>query len=236
MIRPFEVISLLALSLATYNVSAQSTVEQGRVIIQKNPGGIIETFDLEKTTAVEGSFYMHPDWQVGTITLYDGRKIEKMPLKYNMRDDFMHILDKNEEVRVLKFDRIQSFEWFNVETTKNQTFINCLEFEINGTSLIGFAQVLSENQPQLLKYKLLELSKGNYSVTHDAGQRYDEYVLKEKRYIAVEGILHPANKKKEILTVFIDREDELKTYIKRNRLNLKIDEDLLSLIGYYNTL
>jgi hypothetical protein len=218
------------------SIYAQSNVEYGRVIVEKNPGAIIEAFDLEKSTAIEGSFYMNPEWQVGSVYLYDGRRIEKMPLKYNMRDDFMHILDKNEEVRVLKFDRIASFEWFNVETRKNQKFVNSLDYSMNGTSLTGFLQVLSEGDPQLLKYTTLELSKGNYAVTHDAGQRYDEYIQKEKRYLAMEGNLSPANKKKEVLNAFGKKKEEIEEYIKANRLNMKSDDHIITLINFYNTL
>ena len=236
MIRLFKAFSiLLGLFIAHYGKS-QSNMETGRVIVEKNPGGYVETFNLEKSNEVEGSYYLNPEWQIGTINLYDGRVIEKMPLKYNMRDDFMHILDQNEEIRALKFDKIKSFEWFNVISKKYVKYVNCLDYDIDGTKLIGFAQILSSGDIGLLKYNYLELREGNYSITHDAGQRNDEYRIKGKRYIVTDGKLNPADKKKEIIKLLSDKEDEVTRYIKANHLNLKEDDHLISLIDYYNTI
>jgi len=215
---------------------AQFDTKQGRIIADENPGGIIEAYELEKSDVAEGSFFINDYWLVGSALLYDGRAFSNNPLKYNLRDDYLVILDNNEVSRVLRFDKIKNFEWFDIELKKNAFFINCFEFDSEGTPLIGFAEVLVEGEIDLLLYRKLNLVKGNYSITHDAGQLNDEYKIDELHYLNIENKLYLGQKKKTILPLLENKRTEVEKYVKVNHLRYNERADLIKIITYYNSL
>lgn len=218
------------------NAYSQINTNQGRIIAADNPGGIIEAYELEKSDVVEGSFFINDYWLVGSALLYDGRAFSNNPLKYNLRDDYLVILDDYEVSRSLRFDKIKNFEWFDIELKKNVFFVNCFEFDTESTPLTGFAEVLVEGKVDLLLYRNLNLVKGNYSITHDAGQLNDEYTIEEQFYLNIENSLYPVKKKKSLLPHLEDKQPEIEKFVKSNHLRYNDREGMIKIINYYNSL
>lgn len=229
------ILSILIFFTGTYSF-AQFDTKQGQIIADNNPGGIIEAYELEKSDVAEGSFFMNDYWLIGAALLYDGRVFSGSPLKYNLRDDYLVVLDDHEVSRALRFDKIKNFEWFDVDTKKNAFFVNCMEFNSDDAPLTGFAEVLVEGEIDLLLHRKLILVKGNYSITHDAGQLNDEYNIEELFYLNIEDKLVLAQKKKTILPLFEDKRTDVEKYVKGNYLRYNNREDLIKIITYYNTL
>ena len=66
------------------NSTAQVEDRDGLMMADSYPGGIVETRELEKSSVVEGSFFVNNNWSVGNVILYSGKAIKGMPLKYNL--------------------------------------------------------------------------------------------------------------------------------------------------------
>jgi hypothetical protein len=233
-----EVFYLSALLIICLISPAQAQFERtaGKIVTDKKPGGIIETWNLEKSNLIEGKFFINEDWYVGDVRLYDGRVLEKVPLKYNLRDDLLHILDENKETRVIQFDKIAQFEWFNFEEKQNNHFVNCMDFQVKDTPMVGMAELVVEGKANLLVYRELEIQKGMYSVIHDAGNKNDEYIISEKYYIKLNDHMYLIKNKKSIEGIFGPRQEAVNKFIKANHFNLKKKEHLSEIAFYYNSL
>jgi hypothetical protein len=217
-------------------LQAQFERTAGKIVSDKKPGGIIETWNLEKSNIVEGNFFINKDWYIGDVQLYDGRKLEKVPLKYNLRDDLLHILDETRETRVIKFDKIAQFEWFNFEEKNNNHFVNCMDLNKNDTPLVGMAELVVEGKANLLVYRELEIQKGMYSVIHDAGNKNDEYKIYEKHYIDLNDHRYLVKNKKSIEGIFGKHLEAIEKFIKANHFNVKNKDHLSEIVHYYNSL
>lgn len=217
-------------------LQAQFERTAGKIVTDKKPGGIIETWNLEKSSVVKGNFFINEDWYIGDVQLYDGRTLEKVPLKYNLRDDLLHILDENRETRVIRLDKIARFEWFNVEEKHNNHFVNCMDFKVENTPLTGMAELAVEGKADLLVYRELEIQKGMYSVTHDAGNKNDEYKINEKHYIDLNGRGYLIKNKKSIEGLFGTYQEAVEKFIKANHFNVRRKNHLSEIVLYYNSL
>jgi hypothetical protein len=217
-------------------VYGQFDEREGVIVNDGYPGGIIETINLEPVKAVEGSFYINNNWSVGNVLFYNGNVINGMPLKYNLRDEMLILLDQNQITRVMRDDQIEKFNWFDIEKNKSIHFINCLDYKLEGTPMVGFMEVLSEGKTDLLLYRELTVREGYYSVTHDAGSKNDEYQVKEILYLASDNILFEVKNKKTLLPYFGEYSDDIKDYVKTNALRIKNKDDLSRIIDHYNSL
>ncbi len=227
---------LVVLLIYSNSLYAQFDTREGRVINDGYPGGIIETVNLEKSDVVEGSFFINEYWSVGDVLLYNGKAISGMPMKYNLRDEMLLLLDANKISRVLRDDEIEKFEWFDSEQKQNVLFVNCMNYKLENVPMVGFFEVVAEGEVELLLFRTLILDEGYYSVTHDAGQLNDEYVIKESLYLSREHALHEVKGKKELYNYFGEHADEVKKFVKNNNLRLKKPVELARVIDYYNRL
>ena len=231
-------IPVFILQLLFSYISSMAQVEDRDGIFTTNsyPGGIVETRELEKSSVVEGSFFINNTWSVGNVILYNGKAIKGMPLKYNLRDEVLLLLDENQVSRLLRDDQIEKFEWFDSDKNKNVLFINCLDYELNGVPMVGFLELLSAGKVDLLLYRTLTLQEGYYSVTHDAGQLNDEYKINEFFYLSKEKTLFELKSKKSLYEYAGDDAGEIKSYAKKQGLRFKDPDDLTKLINYYNSI
>lgn len=231
-------VPIIILQLLFSYISSIAQVEDRDGVFTANsyPGGIVETRELEKSSVVEGSFFINNNWSVGNVILYNGKTLKGMPLKYNLRDEVLLILDENQVSRLLRDDEIEKFQWFDSEKNKNVLFLNCLDYEQNGVPMVGFLELLSAGKVDLLLYRSLTLQEGYYSVTHDAGQLNDEYKINEFFYLSSEKTLFEIKNKKALYEYTGEHAGEIKSFVKKQGLRLKDPDDLTKLINYYNSI
>ncbi len=236
MIQKTWYLSVFFITCLLSGLHAQFERTTGKIVADKKAGGIIETWNLEKSGIVEGNFFINQDWFIGDVQLYDGRVLEKVPLKYNLRDDLLHILDENKETRVIKFDKIAKFEWFNFEEKKNDHFVNGLDYKVKDIPLAGMVELMVEGKASLLVYRQLEVQKGMYSVIHDAGYKNDEYLITERKYISLNNHMYLIKNNKSIGEIFEPHQEAMDKFIKANHFSVKKKEHLSEIVLYYNSL
>jgi len=83
-----------------------------------------------------------------------------------------------------------------------------------------------------------EFVRANYEGGYSADRKYDEFADKSDLYFSMqndEKLYKVKKSKKQMLEAFPGLEDEISSYIKAEKLNLKVEEDLVKLLKYYDS-
>jgi len=226
-------ITLLAYSHFLNAQTGASNVT-GKIEANWNPGGIVVTKKME-VGETKGTVFLNDDWYMGSIYLTSGGSIENYPLKFNLALDNMEI-KTDDEIKVLSANFIESFTWYELETSQQVSYIPCKNYKYEGHEFFGFFKVLYQDSTSLFSRAELAIKKGYYNQTHDAGTPEDEYLRKVSYFIAIGENVYNANSKKQVLHAVGDDGDQLKSFAKENKLNFGHEEDLAEIVKYYNSL
>lgn len=232
-----NVLQLLITLLTCSNfLNAQTGISdtKGKLDANWNPGGIVVTKKLE-VGETKGTVFLNDDWYLGSIYLTSGWSIENYPLKFNLALGNMEI-KKDDDIKVLNSNFIDSFTWYEQETAQQVNYIPCKNYKYGGHEYFGFFKVLHKDTVSLFSRTELAIKKGYYVPTHDTGNPEDEYFKKVNHFIAIGENVHKADSKKQVLHALSDAGDQLKTFAKDNKLNFGREKDLIEIVKYYNSL
>ncbi len=182
-------------------------------------------------SGIEGSPFFNDDWETGIVMLADGRTFKDMSLKYNIYKDELYFKDPNGETKSFS----TPVKEFKIEggNSNSKDFKNGFT-NISGYTAQSFFQVLSEGSVQLLKKHRCLVTE---TTGIDLGTVTKKFTVKESYYIIISGVATLIKKdKKSILALLSNKQGELETYIKTNKLDLKNDDALAKLINYYNSI
>ncbi len=220
------------------NIFAQSTINnKGKYQnIYINSHGMTTNLPKQKTEP-KGSVYMVDDWMNGTILLKDSSYISGYPFKYNMRSKYLEIKDDTDSIKVLYFAKVDLI--FSQTVFGNEIYENCTNYimQFPEFSDCEFVQVLAFGHATLLDKLTLEMIEANYNTAVDAGETSDTYFVKHNYYIIKNNQLIKIKKSKSsIVKALSDKEEEVKNYIKLNKLNLRETQNIVSVVKFYNSL
>lgn len=168
-------------------------------------------------------------------------KLEKILLqgnamkgKYNANQDYIEL---ERDGKIVFF--LPAIEYpFEVKfVDQNSTY---KAFEIEATKY-GFFKILAAKEKAFLlckEYVKLNAEvkpKSNFEIYKPAKftREKDTYFIKFKNQ---EIVIELPTKKSKFYKVFKGKENAIKTYIKKQRLNIKKSKDLIQIFNYYNTL
>ncbi|MDO1445319.1 hypothetical protein Q0590_03605 [Rhodocytophaga aerolata] len=186
-----------------------------------------------RPAGVEGTNYLSPEWNTGTIYLKSGDTLNNFPLMYDLDKRTLEIQAK-EVIKILPGEKVIAFEWQD-KTGRSTSFVNSEYYTLDGTPLLGVFEVLAAGDLQLLSRIELERKKSNYNVALDVGSKADKLIKKEKLYVAREKKLTEL-KGKDDYSIFGDKQAAIQQFAKENKAKLSRKEDALRIIGYYNSL
>lgn len=180
----------------------------------------------EKKT--DGCPYYNSVWSECQVNFGDAKIARTDSFKYDIFEGKLIFLSKGIEYYVPDNDKIISFSAGNIK------FIN---FESEGVGGKCFFEVLNESPSlKLLKKHRCKIVEGKPGDGIDPG-RNDRYVLFSEYYTSLNNL--PAKKLKltrdNVLALMADHKAEVQTYIKENRLKVKMEDDLIKLFKYYST-
>ncbi|MEO9474056.1 MAG: hypothetical protein ABJG41_00925 [Cyclobacteriaceae bacterium] len=188
------------------------------------------TFELQSNIKGEalapvGSPFLNENWEPGTIDLADGKIMEIEKMNFNSHKGVICYMKNNV---VYNSSKDLDVTKFNIG---NQLF---LSHSVNGEKL--YLQVLVQgDKMKLLKESYTDFIPGTASKGYVAAEP-PKYVAKANFYVQPDGEAPYAikAKKKEILKVLSDKEDEIKDFISTNSLNIKEERGLMQVFDYYN--
>ena len=181
---------------------------------------------------VEGSPYLYEDWLPGAFWITTGKKFESKVM-YNGFDDYvMYVNDQNQPLIVV--NAIQ----FRIDSPAPRLFRK-LEFtNSDGSERSGFYEVLYEGKVRLFVKRVKEFKPAPAVQTYSTGSQRAGYEEINEVVIELDGSFHELNKvtKKVIMALFSDREEEIKTFMKKEHLFPAKDNDLARIVEYYDSL
>tara|TARA_R110002051_G_scaffold644_1_gene3192 strand:+ start:3251 stop:3859 length:609 start_codon:yes stop_codon:yes gene_type:complete len=177
---------------------------------------------------VIGSPYFNETWTFGTV--YINETSYNRELRYNAYTDDLEMKEKGEIINLLKRDYI----WAKID--KNTYRIE--EYAENGNQTKqGYFIELNEGKARLLTKKQKELMAAQAAKSSYQSDKPARFIEEESYYLKVDKgpAIEIKLKEKDILDI-LDKEDQLKAYIKANKLNLKSQEEVIQLLNHYNSL
>ncbi len=228
---------LIAVSSAAQNVTAPEGYEAKenlRELGSTDGTGTVQTFD-NRYEGVKGTPYVFEQFRQGEVFLKSKKKVVIKELNYNCMENEIVYLDPATKVTRL-MNRFKVDLFMLHDGTEMISFVP-VKLEEDAETI--FAQVLYNKGSLVYKVYEKEWVKANYEGGYSADRKYDEFVDKYSLYFMKEGdkALYKAKKsKKQMLAAFPGQENEISSFIKSNKLDLKNEESLVKLLEYYDSL
>lgn len=178
---------------------------------------------------MDGSPFYDNVWNECVVNFTDAKIARTDSFKYDIFEGKLIFLSKGIEYYVPDNEKIMSF------SSENIKFVN---LESEGAGGKSFFEVLSESPNlKLLKKHRCKIVEGKPGDGIDPG-RNDKYVLFSEYYTVSNS--QPAKElklsKDKVLEFMADHKMEVQTFIKENKVKIKMEEDLIKLFKYYSTL
>lgn len=232
--RSFKLILILSLS-AGLRLYGSSSAENGGNLITFADKDSIDKQVLYNGRVwrvlyknVKGSeFLFTKEFMQGSVTI-DGRTYSNLSMKYDIYND--EILTTTDHSIILQLNKamVQKFT-LNYEN-RIYNFQNIKADSVNNVS--GYVNVLHNGKTMLFiknKKDILLLADDN---------KYDIFSESSKTFLMKDGIIHPLNNKRDLLIILVDKQLEIKTFIKKNKIQVskKLPESFVPVLKYYDTL
>jgi hypothetical protein len=210
---------------ASENLKALSDLEHSEAI---------RTFD-NRYEGVKGTPFVFDEFRPGEVYLKTKNKVVVQDLNYDcFKNEIVYRDPATKVIRVINRYQVDFFIIRNGDRV--MTFV---PIKLEGEAETIFAEVLYNLGSIVYKVYGKDWIKANYEGGYGPDRRYDEFKDKYDLYFMIkrEYILYKARKsKKQLVAAFPDHEKEISSFIKANKLNLKEDESLVSLLKYYDSL
>lgn len=194
------------------------------------PPGENKIIIKDKPINLEGSPYLNEEWQTGSIILKNGDTIPSISLRLNVLKGEMQY--QYEE----KTYAIGAPEGLN-EIIMGRRIFKYLTYTEDSKLKKNYFEVLSNGKSCLLKYHYIVILPANFNLALNSGNKNDQIVHKMKYYAKIgDSIIEIEKRGKNLISAFGNNEALISKYIKENKISLKNESDLITLIKYSNTL
>ena len=212
-----------------------------------------------------GDGYLDTTFQAGIIRFY-GRigqsdTLAGVPIRLDLLANEVEIRASATDIRVAKGPSVKQFAMNNAQGGVSQ-FVNVREYRGDADVINGFFEWVLPIQTKpgtfnLLLHPFVSIKKGNYNAALNVGSKDDQILKKTDWYAARNGPANPdrassgganpgranpggATKfsptKKAILELMADKKDQIETYLKTEKLDLKTQSGIVAVFAYYNSL
>ncbi|RYE27278.1 MAG: hypothetical protein EOP45_01785 [Sphingobacteriaceae bacterium] len=187
-------------------------------------------------TDIQGSPYLNDNWSKGIVKLNNGETYkDNLYLKYNLLNDELYFKGKNDET--LAF--VNGVKEFTINTNDKDGTLQETHYKNGFKNIPGYTdntnfEVLAEGTVTLIKKVsvfISETKEFNSAVTNKKFEQNSKYFI----LIGTTG-KQIKNDKNSVLKILPDKQSEVESYIKKNNLKFKTDEDLSQTVKYYNSL
>lgn len=185
--------------------------------------------------SIEGSPYMQENFEKGI--LLSNNKKDTLSFKYNAVGDFMEVLITGKVRYILPTKNFP----LEVHLLGSKKMYKSFQFQKKKETVYGFFRLINATQ----KMSLLVKEEITFQKAEKPKTGYDQFKpAKFKRKSDVFFInfsnndiaLEVPRRTKDFLKLFGDHSGKIKTYISKERLKIKNEEDLLKIINYYSQL
>lgn len=196
--------------------------------------GRIIDYNMNQTSnnQIEGSIYINENFAPVIITQYNDKIYSG---RFNALNGEIEI--KLEENKVIALDTNSDFE---VKFTASNKIYRTESFvDSKGIEKKGFLVLVNENKEYaLFKEEIVKFhEKIESTSSYDKGRPARYIREKDNYYIKNNNTIHYISQnKKDLLQTFPNESDKLKSFIKKNKINLKQEDDLVKIVNYLDAL
>ncbi len=178
---------------------------------------------------VLGSPYLNEEFVVGTVTI-NGEESYQTYLRYNAFNDELEMRNGNTTNAVMKRDYVTVRIGSDVFSVHPYTYDAGIKN--------GYFNALNEGTAVLLRRRQVILKEGQAATSSYSKDKPPRFELEESHYISFNKETAQLVKlnKKGVLSAFTDHGAELNAFVKKNKLKLKSEAEVLQLLEYYNSL
>ena len=184
--------------------------------------------DTEKETI--GSPYLNETFVPGDAYTFS-TKFTDVPMRYNIHNDHIefkqnsqtYILDPEPRVNKVTFD--------------NKTFV-VLKYEYKGKGKFGYLQLLDSGKVMLLAKKMVLYREEQAPKALESSSTPAQFTnIPDLYFYKIEnGDVMRIENLKQMTESFPNQKDALSQFIKKEKISVKKEADLIKLIKYYNSL
>jgi len=194
----------------------------------------IKTFD-NRYEGVKGTPYVFEEFHPGEVYLKSKNRAAVQDMNYDcVENEIVYMDPSTNAIRVMNRFQVDFFIIRNGDRV--MTFVP-LKLEDEAETI--FAEMLYNQGSMLYKVYGKDWIKANYQGGYGPDRRYDEFKDTYDLYFMKRGeytLTKVRRSKKQMIAAFPGHEKEISSFIKANKLNLKDDESLVSLLKYYDSL
>ena len=192
---------------------------------------------------VLGNPYLDTTWQAGIVKFYGKLGISAnvdslvgVPVRLDLVTNEVEIRAGANDIRAAQANRVRYVLMNNAQGTTS-LFVNAREFRGEADDLKGFIELITSGKLTLLEYSSIHIKRANYNMALNTGTKDDELVLQKNWYVVRN---KKADKfspgKKAVLELMADKKDQIETYLKTKKPDLKSKTGLTEVFAYYNQL
>jgi hypothetical protein len=178
---------------------------------------------------IKGSPYYLSDSPWPADLIYDDSYYKNIPVMYDVMKDEVVInrLGQNFKISLVN-DKLKSF------TIRTHEFIRISGDSVSGNQLpTGFYDRLYNGKTIVLVKRKTRLQE-----TYVYSQIVYEYIRQDIYYVIIAGQIVQVDSKSSVLKLFNSKKSEIKSFMKKNKLNFKLDfeKTLVAISAYYDQL
>jgi len=178
---------------------------------------------------VKGSPYLTPGWATGVVKLANGQVHNEMDLRYNQLDD--ELTFKNTDGTELSFEQpVSEFKITTLADDKKLTRLFRNNFvPLKGTTNKAFYEILYDGTIKLVKKDFKYIESYQPYITEAVVKTVKEKI---KYYYVIDNKLTEFKNNKKSLELFGSKADKIQEYISKEKLDLKVEADLIKVFAY----
>jgi hypothetical protein len=185
---------------------------------------------------ISGSPFINTNWMPAKITLTKGKEIGPLLVKLNIESNELYFLDSNGKEMIAREGLIKKIDFINYYSKDSTRYIFKSGYpNIDKQNENYFYQVFTEGKIELLakKFKYIRTVKDELS-----GEIIKDFVDGAiTLYVYSFDNMQLFQPKIDfVLSLLIDKQEEISSFINANKINLKKTADLIKLFSYYNKL
>ena len=174
-----------------------------------------------------GSAYLNPEFVEGLIVLKDGSEKKDKLMRYNLYTQQMQFIE-NEDT--LALGNPHEIEYISLD---DKVFVYS-DFICSGKHKSGYFELLESGDCRLLKRWFALYQEVDNTV--DGNNECDIFYRDCQCFLQF--FMNPATpvleKKKDFVMSFANNGDEVKDFMKQDKLKPKNEDDLMKIVAYYN--
>ncbi|MEZ5044950.1 MAG: hypothetical protein R2828_33940 [Saprospiraceae bacterium] len=208
--------------LACFLLSNLFAFSQGATLYNSNN----EVLTEKRYNNTQGTPYFYKDWSKGTLYDIKDQPLAHTHINFNGESGLLEIKEGEKVIQLNQnlYNRIEI-------TTEGQkhVFIN----RVTPLDLTYYRAIYQSEVMQFLEKFESELKEEEVA-TYGASKFRSKFVNRTKSFLFKDGKLNEINRNNKKVVEFL-QSPKLNSYLKKNKLNVKEDADLIKLLAYYES-